>query len=71
MIAAIAWIAAAVSGLAALFGVFRFYQTGHTYNVFEASSYAALHRSAWASGIAWLIYACVRGYGGKRAEKRA
>ena len=31
-------------------------------------SYGAFHRTAWASFLGWVVFACARGYGGKMSK---
>lgn len=61
---ALGWAASTATCLAVLFGVFGFYQRWHQYSALEAGLYAGLHRTAWAVGVAWVVFACVTGHGG-------
>lgn len=29
------------------------------------AAYISLHRAAWSVGLCWIIFACIKGYGGK------
>ncbi|KAH7984646.1 hypothetical protein HPB52_023389 [Rhipicephalus sanguineus] len=57
------WLAAALVNMTVVFGVYN-------WNAYEAPSlsvavaYAALSRTAWAFGIAWMVVACATGNGG-------
>lgn len=63
-VVAAGWTTAAVTCLAVVFGVFGFYQRDHAYSAVEAGLYAGLHRTAWAAGVAWVVFACITGHGG-------
>ncbi|PSN55337.1 hypothetical protein C0J52_01839 [Blattella germanica] len=60
----IGWLMSATICLTVLLGVSIFYDDLHEYNVIESGIYAGLHRPVWALGVAWVIFACVSGYGG-------
>ncbi|XP_034249386.1 nose resistant to fluoxetine protein 6-like [Thrips palmi] len=64
LVVAAGWTASTAMCLAVLFGVFGFYQRWHTYSPLEAALYAGLHRTVWAAGVAWVVFACVTGHGG-------
>lgn len=49
----------------AQFGAYDMVQFEHQYSALEAALFGALHRPAWALAVAWLVYACHAGYGGK------
>jgi len=51
---------------AVIFGAFNLVQFDHKYDALEAALYASLHRVSWAIAVAWLIFACNNGYGGKK-----
>ncbi|GFG32287.1 hypothetical protein Cfor_02684, partial [Coptotermes formosanus] len=61
---ALGWLVSLCSCAAVVFGGVVFYSDNHEYNAFESSMYAGLHRSAWALSVAWIVFACVTGYGG-------
>lgn len=61
---ALCWTVSAATCLAVLFGVAGFYQRDRPYSALEAGLYAGLHRTAWAAGVAWVVFACVSGRGG-------
>ncbi|XP_069696166.1 nose resistant to fluoxetine protein 6-like isoform X2 [Periplaneta americana] len=58
------WLLTAVALLGSLFGLLPFQQPDYAFNNLETSIYSGLHRPVWTLGVAWLIFACVSGYGG-------
>lgn len=58
------WLLSAAVCLTVVFALARTYHTDFQYDKTEAAFYAALHRCAWALGVAWVIYACSTGRGG-------
>ncbi|XP_071445527.1 O-acyltransferase like protein-like [Hetaerina americana] len=61
---AVGWMLSITSCLAVIFGVYGLMQLDHPYNVWESSFYAGLHRTVWAVGVGWVIFACCHGYAG-------
>jgi len=58
------WFLAAVCNLSVLYGLYDTVNGNvHLSNVVR-SLYAAVHRTAWAVGVAWVIFACITGNGG-------
>lgn len=57
---------AALFGLAVIYGMTPYLDetTAPVINPFVRVSYGALHHSAWAIAIGWIIFACTHGYGG-------
>lgn len=41
-----------------------FYMESHDYNRLETSFFLAFSRSAWTLGVVWIMWSCMRGYGG-------
>ena len=64
--AVIGWIVAAAIALAVLYGLIPYMQITNKDELPSAISitYGSLHRFAWGISIAWVIFACVTGYGG-------
>ncbi|KAK7792694.1 hypothetical protein R5R35_003693 [Gryllus longicercus] len=61
---AAAWAAAALLLLASAHLQYPFQSDDYRYDPLEAAFYLALHRPAWALGVASVVYACERGHGG-------
>ncbi|KDR21237.1 Nose resistant to fluoxetine protein 6 [Zootermopsis nevadensis] len=58
------WLLAAVGFLGALYGLLPFQQPDYVYDALESSLYNCLHRAIWSVSVGWIIFACVKGYGG-------
>ena len=58
------WCLAAVCNLSVLYGLYGSVNGYVHLSNFVRSLYAAVHRTAWAIGVAWVIFACVTGTGG-------
>ena len=59
------WCLAAVCNLSVLYGLYGTVNGYVHLSNAVRSLYAALHRTAWAVGVAWVIFACVTGNGGE------
>ncbi|XP_023719923.1 nose resistant to fluoxetine protein 6 isoform X5 [Cryptotermes secundus] len=66
---ALGWLVSLCSCTAVVLSAAVFYDDNHKYNAFESSIYAGLHRSAWTLGVAWIAFACTKGYGGTRIRR--
>jgi FtsH-binding integral membrane protein len=51
--------------LSVIFTILIPYSFEYKYDRLDAAFYAGLHKFGWSVGIAWIIWACVNGYGGK------
>ena len=60
------WVLATAIGLAVVYGMVPYLNETElpVINSFVRVSYGSLHRLAWSLTVAWLIFACVNGYGG-------
>ena len=58
------WASAAACNLAVLYGLID-YSRGVTITNGLSAFYNACSRTAWGVGVAWVIFTCSRGYGGK------
>lgn len=63
---ALGWTVSAVVGLAVLYGLTPYLDPSKVQEIdpIVKMTYGPLHRTAWAMSIAWIIFACSRGYGG-------
>ncbi|XP_063215655.1 nose resistant to fluoxetine protein 6-like [Bacillus rossius redtenbacheri] len=58
------WTASAALMLTIIFGCRGMYLDITEYDVVEASVFGGCHRTVWALAVAWVIFACEKGYGG-------
>ena len=62
------WLCAIFTGLAVIYGLYdirtsnRFFVP--SWSTFESAMYLGFHRLAWALALAWVVFACAKGYGG-------
>lgn len=63
---AIGWTLSIAVGLAIVYGLAPYVDESTVPEISPAlkMTYGPLHRTAWACVIAWIIFACSRGYGG-------
>ena len=62
----IGWIVAIVLGLTVVYGTWGASKPhGHPFSRAENIAYASLSRFTWAVAVAWVIFACQNGFGGK------
>ncbi|GIY04985.1 o-acyltransferase like protein [Caerostris extrusa] len=60
---ALGWCGSAACNLAVLYGAFE-WNRGNIPNHVVDVMYAMFHRTAWAVGIAWIVFICITGRGG-------
>jgi hypothetical protein len=57
------WFASLAILFSVLFGVY-FWNLGLETNAFINALYSSTHRTVWAIGLSWIVYACITGQGG-------
>ena len=66
IVAVFGWLVATAVNMAVLYGLYGYYQPPFPpMNPNVGALYTACHRFAWSLGLAWLVFACYTGYGGK------
>ena len=65
MIAA-GWAFATATALAIVYGLYPYIDVNKVPEIDPALSiiYGSMHRFAWSIAVAWVIFACAKGYGG-------
>ncbi|XP_076360189.1 nose resistant to fluoxetine protein 6-like isoform X2 [Tachypleus tridentatus] len=63
VVVVLGWIVTTISCLAVVFGAYDWHN-GIKPNIFVKILYSSVHRSVFALGLAWIIFACTNGYGG-------
>ena len=58
------WIAAFAIGISVIFGMRAYQMPWEPFSDAVAVTYGGLNRTAWGVAVAWVIFACVTGYGG-------
>lgn len=58
------WIICLTSISAIVFGIYTMNQEWHETTVLESAFHESFSRVSWAISVAWIIFACVKGYGG-------
>ena len=56
----IGWVLATATLIGCVFGLY-----GTSLSATSSAAYVALSHSAWALGVAWVLVACLAGYGGE------
>lgn len=63
----IIWTVAFILGYLVIYGLnLPEVTTGETLSKAATYAYGGLHRLAWGLAVGWVVFACSRGYGGKR-----
>jgi hypothetical protein len=67
------WAFATATALAIVYGLYPYVDVNKMPEIDPAVSiiYGSMHRFAWSIAIAWVIFACVKGYGGSLILKIA
>jgi hypothetical protein len=64
----VGWFLCTAICLSIIFVILIPYAKGYEYDRLGAAFYAGFHRLGWSLGIAWVIWACVNGYGGTQTS---
>ena len=63
------WVLAIVVGMSIVYGLYPYYNPSEGFfkemNPDVAALYESTHRFAWSLAVAWVVFACVTGYGGR------
>lgn len=66
LVCLVGWVLAIGLGLSSVYGVYTFYKEGgRPFNKAENVIYGTFSRFVWGLALAWVIYACNKGYGSK------
>lgn len=65
----VGWTLSIVIGLAVVYGMVPYLNPSEEMSDFVRVSYGSLHRLTWAACVAWVIFACIHGYGGKISKQ--
>lgn len=66
MVSLVGWFFSIGLGVSSVYGVYTFYkEDGRPFNQAENIIYGTLSRFVWGLALAWVIYACNKGYGSK------
>lgn len=63
-IIAVGWFIAIGTMLSIIFGIYFMQQPDYPATVLESAFYESFSRVCWAISLAWIVFACVHGYGG-------
>ncbi|XP_069691572.1 nose resistant to fluoxetine protein 6-like [Periplaneta americana] len=58
------WLLTIIASVIVYSSIYPFLQKDHKYDALQAAFYYALARPVWSICVAWIIFACVSGYGG-------
>ncbi|XP_078606530.1 nose resistant to fluoxetine protein 6-like isoform X2 [Branchiostoma floridae x Branchiostoma japonicum] len=64
VVALLGWLAATGIGLGVVYGLYNHLTEGVVLSRPVAVMYLTVHRTAWGLALAWVVFACVNGYGG-------
>ena len=72
MAAGIGWALSIATGLAIVYGIYPYTDQSVVPELSPAfnMTYGPLHRVSWALAVAWVIFACINGYGGKKMHSQ-
>ena len=67
----VGWVLATAVGLAIIYGLTPYQDARKVPEISPLlkMTYGPLHRTAWSMVIGWIIFACSRGYGGKKKKQ--
>lgn len=67
MVVTVGWMASIATGLSVLYGLLPYLDETAVpeMNDFTRVAFGAFNRLAWAVAVGWIIFACIKGYGGR------
>jgi len=64
LLACLCWALSIATGLAIVYGIYPYYDENTPITTAFNITYGSLNRFAWSIAVAWVIFACLHGYGG-------